>query len=240
MISFKIIHAYPHDTQAFTQGLTWSPDGKTLYESTGLYGESSIRRSVFPFYPATQKGMLEAGVFAEGITYLPQTDEILQLTWKEKTMFTYDPLSLQRTRTLPMGPTRSGEGWGVTTDGRDRLFVSDGTSYITVWDPRTFTKTGEISVMYRGAPVINLNALEWVQGTLLAHIWRENKVAVIHPGTGVCHTIVDISYMVPPGYEGNPDACANGMAWNPSTERLWMTGKLWNRLYECEIQFCAA
>ncbi|MFW6135269.1 MAG: glutaminyl-peptide cyclotransferase [Chloroflexota bacterium] len=217
----KVVAVYPHATDAFTQGLVF--DGPTLYESTGLYGESSLRRVDLETGEVLQMQRLPDDYFAEGCTVWDE--HIIQLTWKAGVGFVYDKESFAFEREF----TYAGEGWGLTHDG-ERLIMSDGSSYLRFLDPETFEETGRIQVIDEGAPVEQLNELEWTQGEVWANVWQRPEVVRVEAETGRVLGWIDFSELV----EREPSGVLNGIA--VRGRRVFVTGKRWTSIYEVKIK----
>lgn len=223
-VAVQQIRSYPHDSTAFTQGLVWR--GGRLYESTGRYGESSMRLVELETGRVIQKVDLADTYFAEGLAAVGDT--LYQLTWKEGVAFKYDASTMQ-----PAGQVSyTGEAWGLATDGR-RLIVSDGSSYLTFIDPRTFQIDTTVRVTNGGQAVDQLNELEWVRGEVWANVWHTQQIVRIDPATGRVKGTLDLSALIPP--VSDPEGVLNGTAYDESTNRLLITGKLWPRVYEISI-----
>lgn len=218
----EIVARYPHDSNAFTQGLIYL-DG-ALYESTGRRGQSSLRRVDLETGRVEQFRAIEPQLFAEGLTALG--DRLYQLTWQAGLGFVYrrEDFSLeQRFR-------YTGEGWGLTHDG-ERLIMSDGTSTIRFLNPETLEVTGTIEVTDEGRPVVYLNELEYIDGEVWANIWLEDVVARIDPDDGTVIGWIDLSSLYP-ATQRNSDAVVNGIAYDEETDRIFVTGKLWPLMFE--------
>ena len=225
--SYNVINSYPHDEEAYTQGLIYV-DGK-LFESTGLDGASSVRRVDLESGQVLQITHLGAGFFGEGLA--KWGDQLLQLTWQENTCFIWDATTFASQGTF----SYTGEGWGLTHDGR-RLIMSDGSSTLRFRDPVTFLETGSLAVTDDGSPVNLLNELEWIRGEVFANRYLTNRIARIDPDTGDVIAWIDLTGLldpVPPGAE-----VLNGIAWDEAGERLFVTGKLWPSLFEIELVGC--
>jgi len=219
--TYDIVKVYPHDKNAFTQGLIFE-DG-VLYESTGLYGHSTLRRVELETGKIMQLYALPNSFFGEGITIFD--DKIIQLTWQSNRGFVYDKHSFDLLQEFDY-PT---EGWGITHDG-SRLIMSDGTATLYFLDPETFKKVGQVEVHDAG-PVTGLNELEYIHGEVYANIWKEEKIAIINPQTGQVTGWVDL--------EGIQDLenrdtnnVLNGIAYDSKEGRLFVTGKRWSQLFE--------
>ncbi len=225
--AYQIVHVYPHDSQAFTQGLI-CVDGH-LYESTGLNGRSSIRMEDLSSGRVLQHYDLPAEYFGEGLTAWGSS--LIQLTWKSHKGFVYDRFTFSVLRTFQY----EGEGWGLTHDNR-QLIMSDGTSYLRFLDPKSFRVTRRIHVTdAAGHPVENLNELEYVRGEIYANVWETDKIVRISPRTGRVLGWIDLSGIIDKGELGSSDAVLNGIAYDAAGARLFVTGKLWPKLFEIRV-----
>jgi glutamine cyclotransferase len=224
---YEIVNIWPHDPSAFTQGLVFL-DGKML-ESTGQIGRSSLRNVEIQTGRILKKLDVPAPYFAEGIALL--NNKIYQLTWEQGLGFIYDAQSFEK-----LGEFKyDSEGWGLTTDGRS-LILSDGTNRIRFIDPDSFQVTRTIAVMDGKVPVRELNELEFVKGEIYANIWHDDRIAVVNPQTGRVTAWIDLTGLLQPGDVQDPEAVLNGIAYDQSTERLFVTGKLWPKLFEVKIK----
>jgi glutamine cyclotransferase len=222
----RIVHAYPHDPQAYTQGLIYL-DGH-LYESTGLNGRSSLRMVDLDTGHVEQEIPIPSQYFAEGLTNWGST--LVQLTWLAHTGFVYDRFSFRQLRTFHY----DGEGWGLTQDGRS-LILSDGTATLRFLDPETFKVTRSIVVKEGDSPVTQLNELEYVRGEIYANVWHTDRIARISPATGKVLGWIDLSGLLSADQHPDPEAVLNGIAYDAAHNRLFVTGKLWPRLFEIEV-----
>lgn len=227
-VSYQIVRSYPHDPQAFTQGLLYL-DGH-LYESTGLNGRSSIRMVDLNTGRVLQKYNLPAEQFGEGLTDWGST--LIQLTWQAHKAFVYDRFSFALLKTF----SYQGEGWGLTHDDR-QLIMSDGTSYLRFLDPTTFEETRRIHVTApNGQGIEDLNELEYVRGEIYANIWHSDRIARISPKNGKLLGWIDLTGLRDPSTQANPDAVLNGIAYDAKDNELFVTGKLWPKLYEIKVE----
>jgi len=224
--SYRIVHVYPHDATAFTQGLVFV--NGMLYESTGLRGQSSLRMVDLASGRVLQKHDLAAKYFGEGLT--DWKNQLVQLTWESHLGFVYDTFSFRTVRTF----TYPWEGWGLTHDSR-HLILSDGTSVLHLLDPSTFKAVGKIQVTANGQPVENLNELEYIRGEIYANIWETNRIARISPATGKVIEWIDLSGLRPASVRQNENAVLNGIAYDNQHDRLFVTGKLWPSVYEIKL-----
>jgi len=218
----------PHDETAFTQGLVLL-EGK-LFESTGLYGRSELRQTDPATGAVLRRLTLGPRQFGEGLA--EHGGLLYQLTWKENKVLLYNAATLARRGELPLG----GEGWGLASDGA-RLIRSDGTNRLYFHDPSTFATTGSIDVADNGAPVGALNALAFVRGMILANIWYSDRIAVISPADGTVLAWLDMSALRPASCPPGSEKVLNGIAFEPRSGRLYLTGKLWPRLFAVEIDW---
>jgi glutaminyl-peptide cyclotransferase len=224
--TYRIVHTYPHDAQAYTQGLIYL-DGH-LYESTGLNGRSSLRMVDLSTGHVEQEIPIPSKYFAEGLTNWGST--LVQLTWLAHTGFVYDRFSFRQLRTFHY----DGEGWGLTQDGHD-LILSDGTAKLRFLDPETFKVTRSIVVEDGSSPVTQLNELEYVRGEIYANVWHTDRIARIAPATGKVLGWIDLSGLLPADQHPDPEAVLNGIAYDAAHNRLFVTGKLWPKLFEIEV-----
>jgi len=222
----RIVRAYPHDPQAFTEGLFYK-DG-FLYESTGLEGHSSIRKVQLPTGKVVRQRALAPQYFGEGI--VAWKSHLIQLTWRSQVGFVYDLATFKPLSTFHY----SGEGWALTRDA-SRLIMSDGTPQIRFLDPATLKETGRITVTAEGAPLHNINELEWVKGEIWANVWETSVIARIDPATGAVVGWIDLRSLAAAAGVHDPDAVLNGIAYDAAHDRLFVTGKLWPRLYEIKL-----
>jgi glutamine cyclotransferase len=221
--TYKVVHTYPHEAQAFTQGLIYL-DGH-LYESTGLNGHSSLRMEDLETGRILQLQNVPSKYFAEGLTDWGST--LIQLTWESHIAFVYDRFSFHLLRTLSF----SGEGWGLTHDAT-HLILSDGTPDLRFLDPVTFHEVRRVTVKDHGLPVKELNELEFVHGEIYANIWHSDRIARISPVTGKVLGWIDLTGLLPPAEHNSAESVLNGIAWDSVHDRLFVTGKLWPKLFE--------
>jgi glutamine cyclotransferase len=224
---YQIVNIWPHDSNAFTQGLILA-DGKLL-ESTGQEGSSSLRNVELETGKILNKVDVPVPYFAEGITML--NGKVYQLTWQHQLGFIYDSQSYKRVGEFKY----EGEGWGLTTDGQS-LILSDGSNRLRFLDPSSFQVTKTITVRDGVKPVNELNELEWVQGEIYANIWHDDRIAVIDPQGGNVKAWIDLAGLIPEGELQDPEAVLNGIAYDQAKNRLFVTGKLWPRLFEIKVK----
>lgn len=224
---YRIVHAYPHDPDAFTQGLVYL-DGH-LYESIGRNGKSSIRMVDLTTGRVLQHYDLPARYFGEGLT--SWSSNLIQLTWKAETGFVYDRFSFAQKGTFHY----PGEGWGLTHDAK-HLILSDGTPVLRFMDPLSFLEIKRISVKdEQGQPVSNINELEYVHGEIYANVWQTDKIVRISPRTGKILGWIDLAGLMDKSQLTDGDAVLNGIAYDAKGDRLFVTGKLWPKLFEIRM-----
>jgi len=225
--SYQVVHTYPHDPDAFTEGLFYL-DGY-LYESTGLEGHSSVRKVRLETGEVVEKHDLPPEYFGEGI--INWRNELIQLTYKAETGFVYDLASFDVKRKFEY----PGEGWALTTDGK-RIIMDDGTPQLRFWNPDTLAETGRLTVTDGGQPLKNINELEWVKGDLYANVWMTDRIAIIDPASGVVKSWVDLTGILGPAdrTSGEVDVL-NGIAYDAKGDRLFVTGKKWPKLFEIRL-----
>lgn len=224
---FEIVHAYPHDSGAFTQGLIFV-DGK-LYEGTGQEGRSSLREVDLQTGRIVRKVDVPEPFFAEGITLL--NGKIYQLTWQHQLGFIYNAQTLEKTGQFQY----TGQGWGITNDGRS-LIMSDGSNRIRFIDPDSFRVTKTIAVTDGRTPINELNELEYVNGEIYANIWHDQRIVTIDPQNGRVTGWIDLTGLLQPGAVTDEEAVLNGIAFDQAGNRLFVTGKLWPQLFEIKLK----
>jgi glutamine cyclotransferase len=225
--AFMVKHTYPHDPQAFTQGLFFK-DG-FMYEGTGLKGQSSIRKVHLETGKVLRKKDIADEFFGEGIA--PVGDDIVSLTWTSQVGFVFDA----KTFALKRKFSYEGEGWGLTSNGA-QVFMSDGSPSVRVLDPKTLGEIRRFQVTADGKPIPNLNEIEWVEGQLFANVWGSNVIARIDPASGNVIGWIDLTGLRDPEWKGlGPDDVLNGIAYDAKARRLFVTGKHWPKLFEIEL-----
>lgn len=225
---YRIVNAYPHDPNAFTQGLIYREAGGVLYEGTGLWGRSSIRKVALETGEVLQTREIDGQFFGEGITLWK--DRLIELTWQSNKGFVYDRETFEFQRDFSY-PT---EGWGITHDGI-KLIMSDGTENLYFLDPTTFEEIGRVQVKDGDQPVVRLNELEYINGEVFANVWQTNRVARISPETGRVLGWIDLAGLLGPEDRNGQTDVLNGIAYDPEGQRLFVTGKLWPKLFEIEL-----
>jgi len=224
---YRVIRSYPHDRRAFTQGLVY--EGGFFYEGTGLHGRSSLRKVEPTSGRILKEVRLEPSLFGEGVTIIG--DRIVQLTWLSRVGFVYEKTSFRILQRF----TYTREGWGITHDGK-RLIMSDGTSVLRFLSPKNFREISTLGVHDEKGPVTGLNELEYLQGAIYANVWPTDRIAVIDPRTGRIKAWIDLQ-----GLLGEKDSrgvdVLNGIAYDARNDRLFVTGKLWPRVFEIRSEF---
>jgi glutamine cyclotransferase len=223
---YTVRHVYAHDPRAFTQGIEYR--GGVLYEGTGLNGQSSLRRVELTTGKVLQQVALSPEYFGEGITTWGET--ILQLTWQSQLGFVYDRNTFKQLRTFRY----TGEGWGLTHNAT-QLIMSDGSASLRFIDPKTFTETGRLLVTDAGIIIRELNELEWVDGEIYANVWQTNFIARISPSSGRVLGWIDLTGLLSPEEQRAGADVLNGIAYDAAGKRLFVTGKLWPKVFEIEI-----
>ena len=222
----KVVHTYPHDRNAFTQGLVF--ENGFLYEGTGLYGSSTLRRVELETGKILQMHQLPSQLFGEGITIFG--DKIIQLTWKSNLGFVYDKDTFE----LKNKFNYPSEGWGITHDEK-YLIISDGTSTLRFLDPKTFKVVDQIEVHKQGFPLTSLNELEYIQGKIYANVWKTDCIAIIDPKTGKVDGWIELKGILSLEDYGRRIDALNGIAYDAKNDRLFVTGKLWPKLFEIDL-----
>lgn len=223
---YQVVNSYPHDRGAFTQGLEFYKG--YLYEGTGQNGTSSLRKVELATGAVVLKIDLPEKYFGEGITL--SRNRVIQLTWQTSTGFVYDIGGFRLLRTF----SYPGEGWGLTNNG-DTIYMSDGTAQIRLWDAETFAERSRITVKDAGQPVPHINELEWVKGEIWANVWMSDRIARISPADGRVLGWIDLAGLLPSEERSGNEDVLNGIAYDAATDRVFVTGKLWPKLYEIRV-----
>jgi glutaminyl-peptide cyclotransferase len=223
----EVVHVYPHDRTAFTQGLEYH-DG-LLYEGTGIEGRSRLRVEHLETGKVIREVPLDPKLFGEGITVLGHY--AYQLTWLGGRGFVYDAATFRRLRQF----SYPGQGWGLTNDGFGALYMSDGTAEIRVWDVPSLKELRRITIHDGDRRIDMLNELEWVRGELWANVWQTDRIVRISPVDGRVLGWIDATGLLQPGEVTNPDAVLNGIAYDERHDRLFVTGKLWPKIFEVRV-----
>jgi glutamine cyclotransferase len=224
---YKIVKAYPHDPEAYTQGLIYR-DG-FLYESTGRNGRSTLRKVKLETGEVVHQERLDPRYFAEGLA--EWNGRLIQLTWQSNLGFVYNAATFRLEWTFRY----TGEGWGLTHDGK-RLIMSDGSDTLRFLDAATFQERGRLSVRDGSLSIRNLNELEFVGGEIYANIWHTDRIARISPESGRIVGWIDLTGLLPKVYQLEPEAVLNGIAYDAASDRLFVTGKLWPKLFEITLE----
>lgn len=222
---YRVIKAYPHDAQAYTQGLVFR--GGFLYESTGQHGQSTLRKVKLETGEVLQQRRVANEHFAEGLA--EWKGRLVQLTWQSNVAFVYDLATFAPVKTLPY----PGEGWGLAA-GPDSLILSDGTADLRFLDPETFREIRRVTVRDGGVPIDQLNELEFVRGEVWANVWHTDRIARIDRRTGRVAGWIDLSGLMSM-YRLDAESVLNGIAYDPASQRLFVTGKMWPKLFEIQV-----
>ena len=225
---FVVKNTYQHDQKAFTQGLFFR-DGH-LFETTGRAGSSSLRKVDLGSGKVVQKTDLPAEVFGEGSTLVGH--DIVALTWTSQVGYVFDMKSFKLKHTFKY----PGEGWGLASDAK-HIYMSDGSAFIRILDPKTYKEARRIQVTHEGKAIAQLNELEMVDGELFSNVWGTDLILRIDPASGKVKGVINLEGLLPPAQRGtaDPDAVLNGIAWDSKRRRLFVTGKLWPKLFEIEL-----
>ncbi|WP_341475846.1 glutaminyl-peptide cyclotransferase [Christiangramia salexigens] len=226
--TYEIIKSYPHDLTSYTQGLEFN--NGFLYESTGQYGRSKLRKLNLETGEVLNEISLEDQYFAEGITIL--NNKIYQLTWQEGEGFIYDLESFKKTGSFAYNQSK--EGWGLCNNG-EKVFKSDGTEKIWILDPNTLAERGYIQPTHHKSVSTKLNELEWVDGKIYANTYQKDGVAIINPSNGAIEGLINFSGLRDKVKQHDKLDVLNGIAYNPETEKLYVTGKNWDKIFEVKI-----
>ncbi|MCW2120907.1 glutaminyl-peptide cyclotransferase [Flavobacterium sp. 7A] len=227
LLKYKVINTYPHDTNSFTEGLEFYKD--TLYESTGLEGKSYLRKYDYKTGKVFKQIDLDPKYFGEGITIL--NDKIYQLTWQNKTGFIYNAKNMKLEKTFTY--EKDIEGWGLTNDGT-YLYQTDKTEKIWKMDPATQKMIGYVNVYAGNAKIKAINELEWINGKIYTNVWMKDAIAVVDPTNGAVEGILDMSGLRKL-LKVTADDVLNGIAYNPKTKTIFVTGKNWDKLFEITV-----
>ncbi len=227
IFGFEVVHVYPHDRSAFTQGLEFR--GGFLYEGTGLNGESTLRKVDLLTGHVLEQTALPAQFFGEGITVL--NGRVIELTWQSHIGYVYDQATFRLLKNFSYG----GEGWGLANDGQV-IYMSDGTPQIRCLDPGTLNEIRRFTVHEGSKNIEALNELEWVRGELFANVWQTDRIARISPKDGRLLGWIDLSGLLPEEDRQGADSVLNGIAYDSMGDRLFVTGKLWPKLFEIRLR----
>jgi glutamine cyclotransferase len=225
-LRWEVVGSYPHDPEAFLQGLVWHAGG--FFESTGLLGRSSLRRVEFPSGRVVRRVDLPPEVFGEGLARVG--NRLVQLTWRSGRAFVYDLATLRLLHEFRY----EGEGWGLAFDGTS-LVQSDGSEVLTYRDPERFAPVRRLSVSWDGRPLRHLNELEVIDGEVWANVWYTDYIVRIDPRSGRVASYLDLTGLLPAG-QRRPDAVLNGIAYDPAARRVFVSGKLWPRIFAIRVR----
>ena len=228
LYTYEIVNTYPHDITSYTQGLEFY--NGDLYESTGQYGESKLRKLDYKNGVVLKSINLSSAYFGEGLSIL--NGKIYQLTWKEGRGLVYDVNTLEQIETFNYGQSK--EGWGLCNDGQ-KLYKSDGSEYLWFLNPNTLAEEGSLQAYTNKGKLTNLNELEWVNGKIYANRYQKNGVAIINPKNGAIEAVIDFKALKTKVTKHQGLDVLNGMAYNPQTKTLFVTGKRWDKLFEVRI-----
>ena len=226
--SYEIINTYPHDITSYTQGLEFYKG--ELFESTGQYNESKLRKVDYKTGDVLKNIDLKNGYFGEGLTVLD--DKIYQLTWQADTGFIYDVNTFEKLNIFRYNNSK--EGWGICNDGK-LLYKSDGTEKIWILNTTTVSEDDKIEVYTNKAKIKSLNELEWINGKIYANIYQQNGVVIVNPKNGAVEGVIDFSPLKDLVKQHSGLDVLNGIAYNPETETIFVTGKRWDKLFEVKI-----
>lgn len=227
-LNYTVINTFPHDTLAFTEGFEFYRD--TLIESTGQKGLSHFRKYDYKTGKVFKQVNLENEYFGEGITVI--NNKIYQLTWQSNVGFVYDANSLKKLKTFPYD--KKIEGWGMTNDGKN-IYQSDGTEKIWTMDPETQKMKSYINVYTNSSKIKSINELEWIDGKIYGNIWQKDAIAVINPETGAVEGVLNLADLRKQLKSATAEVL-NGIAFNPKTKTIFVTGKNWDKMFEIKVK----
>ncbi|CAD0005329.1 glutaminyl-peptide cyclotransferase [Flavobacterium salmonis] len=228
LLKYKIVNTFPHDKKDFTEGLEFYND--TLYESTGQEGASFIKKYDYKTGKVFKKIDLDSKYFGEGITFI--NGKLFQLTYKNKKGFIYDAKTLKLEKTFDY--EKDIQGWGMTNDGK-YIYQTDGTEKIWKVDPATQKMVDYINVYSGDSKIKEVNELEWIDGKIYANVWFKDAIAVVNPNSGAVEEILDLSALRKTMTDVKKDDALNGIAYNPKTKTIFVTGKNWNKMFEITV-----
>lgn len=228
LYTYKILETYPHDINAYTQGLEFAND--TLYESTGQYKESSLRKTDYKTGNVLQKVLLPDAYFGEGLTII--NNKIYQLTWRERTGFIYNLKTMEQTGTFVYGESK--EGWGLCNDGKN-IYKSDGTDRIWTLSANNLSEKDYIEIFTNTSKINSVNELEWVEGKIYANVYQQGSIAIIDPANGAVEGVIDLTDLKTKVTQHPELDVLNGIAYNGEPNILYITGKNWDKLFKIEI-----
>ncbi len=226
-VAYDVVGDFPHDPDAFLQGLLWHQG--SFYESTGLLGRSTLRHVEYPSGKVLKSVNLPPDIFGEGLAVVD--NRLIQLTWKAHKGFVYDLETMNLLREFPYDT----EGWGITFDGKN-LIMSDGSATLTYLDPQTFKPVKKISVTMNGRSMDQLNELEFIEGEIWSNVWQTDLILRIDPATGQVKSFLDMKGLLSAQTRSGSEDVLNGIAYDPEAKRIFVSGKLWPRVYEIRIK----
>ncbi|MDN3723849.1 glutaminyl-peptide cyclotransferase [Aequorivita sp. SDUM287046] len=229
LYTYKILETYPHDIKAYTQGLEFEND--TLYESTGQYKESTLRKTDYKTGEVLKMLKLADQYFGEGLTIL--NNKIYQLTWRENTGFIYNLNTMEQTGTFVYG--KSKEGWGLCHDAENNIYKSDGTDRIWTLSSNTLAEKDYIEIFTNTSKINSVNELEWVEGKIYANVYQQGSIAIIDPSNGAVEGVIDLTDLKDKVTQHPGLDVLNGIAYNGEPNILYITGKNWDKLFKIEI-----
>jgi glutamine cyclotransferase len=225
-VGYEVVNNFPHDPEAFLQGLVWH---NGFFESTGQLGRSSLRRVEYPTGKVLQQVNLNSQYFGEGLAMVD--NRLIQLTWQSHRGFVYDRDSFEL-----LGEFRyDTEGWGLTYDGKS-LVLSDGTDVLTFINPNSFKPTRKVSVKFNGTALHDLNELEYINGEIWANVWHTDRIVRIDPTSGQVKSYLNLAGILPEEEKSDPEAVLNGIAYDAQGKRIFVGGKLWPRIFEIRLK----
>lgn len=227
ILNFSIINTYPHDKAAFTEGLEFYKG--FLYESTGRNGESGVRKTDYKTGKVLQQVSLDPKYFGEGITIV--NGKLFELTWQESTGFIYNAETLKLEKTFTYD--KKIEGWGMTNDGKV-IYQTDGTEKIWRMNPETQEMIDYVNVYTNSSKIKSVNEIEWIEGKIYANVWQKDAIMIVNPQTGAVESVIDLSSLRSKT-NATPDDTLNGIAYNPTTKTIFVTGKNWDKMFEIKI-----
>lgn len=227
LLKYTVVNTYPHDTTSFTEGLEFHKD--ILFESTGLYGKSKLLKTDYKTGKIIKSLELDAKYFGEGITVI--NNKIYQLTWQEKTGFIYNADTWKLEKTFIYD--KDIEGWGMTNDGK-YIYQTDKTEKIWKMDPETQKMIDYVNVYSGSAKIPSINELEWIEGKIYTNVWQKDAIAIVNPATGVVEGIIDMSGLRKFISYAKAEVL-NGIAYNPKTKTIFVTGKNWEKMFEIKV-----
>ena len=228
LLKYTIVNTYPHDTLAYTQGLEFYRD--TLYEGTGQYGKSSLRKTDYKTGKVYKQNSLDSKYFGEGITIL--NNKVYQLTWQNNEGYVYNADTFQKEKTFTY--FKPIEGWGLTNDGKN-LYQSDGTEKIWIMDPTTLKEVDYLNVYSFETKIKSINELEWIDGKIYGNVYQKDAIAIINPKNGAVEAIINLADLKKKITKLPDNDVLNGIAYNPKTKTIFVTGKNWDKMFEIKI-----